>query len=231
MRDSVLTVEHRKLDLWQDDPICMKWAFPPMRDPTSLLLILSADPGLGAQAERILEPFGWRIRSVAKVSHALDALTEEAVAAMLVSAAEHDLPELAAAVRALPAPANGTPILGDMADPLDEDAFTERLEHWAGPLGDHALRAPPFDARYRLVRLIGWDNASGMLERFRAALEDAIATAARNPDAVPAHRLAGLAGMIGYADLHRLWSNVDAGDPDYLIPAVEASKRALTTMN
>lgn len=214
-----------------------------MPDMASLLVILSRAPALEAQIARILAPFGWRYRSVAELSAALGLLASDAVAAILVDTASHDPAMLTSAVRGLAAPANGTPILtigagaaaptgagGHLAVPLDEAAFTELLERWVGPLGDHALRAPPPDARYRLIRLVGFDNASAMLSRFRAALEDAIATAQRDPTAVPAHRLAGLSGMIGFAELHQLWSRVDAGEPDALAPAVETSRQALRAL-
>lgn len=207
----------------------MLWTAATMPDPKSVLLILSRNTMLKAQAKQLLAPLGWHLQVVSQVPSALDLLAKDNIAAVLIDNADYDLAALTAGVRALPAPANGTPILtiDAAAAPLDDAAFAELIEGRVGPLGDHALRAAPFDTRYRLVRLVGWDNASAMVERFRGALAEAIATAQRDPATVPAHRLAGLAGMIGYGELHRLWSRVDAGEPDALAAAVEASRQAL----
>lgn len=211
-----------------------------MTDPASLLVLLSRNPGLRDKICHAVAPFGWRCGGDTDLAAVLATLENHMACAIVLDAGACDPADAVRQVRALPAPVNGTPILvlgdeevrvagagGHLAPPIEIGALLGLLEHWAGPLNDHALRAVPLSPRWRLIRLVGFANAESMLDRFRLALEEAIAAADDDPETVPAHRLAGLAGLIGYTDLHAAWSRVDAGEADALAEAIEASRGAL----
>lgn len=187
----------------------------------------------------ILGEIGWCAVPVAERAPMLALLEERAPAAVVIDGGAPAAAETVAAIRRLAAPANGTPILvlggegvqpgagGRLPLPLDRAAFVALLREWAGPLEADALRAAPYAPRYRLIRLIGLAAADAMLERFRDALREALDIAARDPGGVPAHRLAGIAGMVGHSDLGALWSRVDRGETGALPLALDASRRAL----
>lgn len=193
-----------------------------MSDDTSLFLILSEDGVLAAHVNDLLDRFGWTCRR----EPGLDRMAERP-AAVLVDGRDARAAETIAQIRGLEPPLNGTPILtlamepaggpgGGLAFPLDDEDLLRRLRGCAGPLDDHALRAEPWSARYRLIRLLGLDGADAMLRGLRAALGEEAS----------AHRLAGIAGMCGFDDLSRAWSRVDRGEEGALEPARAASREA-----
>lgn len=197
-----------------------------------------ADPSDEDLAD-ILGEIGWRAVPVAERGRMLALLEDRSPAAVVIDGRAPAAAEAVAAIRGLPAPANGTPILvlggeevqpgagGRLPLPLDRAAFVALLREWAGPLDAAALRAAPYAPRYRLIRLLGLTAADAMFGRFREALKEALDIAARDPGAVPAHRLAGIAGMVGESALGALWSRVDRGEAAALPLALEASRRAL----
>lgn len=214
-----------------------------MSDASGLLVVLSRNVTVAAQISAILDAFGWRVVAVPELDVALERLKGDVVPALLVDDAAQDAAAAIVAVRSLPAPANGTPVftLGDapvqprgagghLTLPLQSPDLIALLRRWAGPLEDHALRVAPAGPRYRLIRLLGFDNADALLRSFGTALGEAIALAEADPRAVPAHRLAGLAGMVGFGELSRLWACVDRGEPGALKAAIVASSAALEAL-
>lgn len=185
---------------------------------SSLLIHVGGNPpALGALADR-LAASGWRIDRL-DGDPALAAHVGTALPAALLLGPDVEAGAWITAVRALPAPANGTPIillggLGGPDDPnprpnsrLAADAEAETvlgaLRHWAGPLADHDLRRAPFSPVYRLVRLMGLEQARALHARFIDGLATAVA---EEENARPrAHGLAGSAGMMGHADLSAAW--------------------------
>jgi hypothetical protein len=196
---------------------------------SSLLQVVSADAVLVTTLRAILAPFGWNL--------AYECGRNEMPGAVLLDARDPQAAEAVGAIRKLPPPRNGVPILafgnpelatigagGHLDAPLEEAAFLALLRHWAGPLDDHALRGEPWSPRYRLIRLMGLESADAMLARLAAALGDAVAGAG-DGGTVSAHRLAGIAGLCGFAELGGLWSRVDRGE-DAALPAALAASRS-----
>lgn len=131
--------------------------------------------------------------------------------------------EWIAALRALPGLWGGTPLLltGPGTGPLPpgvsgriaatEDAAEVRraIEEWTGPLSDAGLRASG-DPLYRLTRLMGGSRARAILRRFADALAHAEVEAVNNTlSRDEAHRMAGLAGMLGFEEIGRAWQEVE----------------------
>lgn len=196
----------------------------------SELLIFTDDPSLVHQAEAVLAPLGWQCRGEPLLPALLDCLSGALPAAVLIDGDTPQASEAAAAIRELAPPLNGTPILtageGGLEKPLVASVLLDRVRHRAGPLEDHGLRAAPLSPRYRLIRLLGLDAADGMLRRLRDALAEAV-----DEDAPPAHRLAGIAGMCGFADLAEAWSRVDRGEEAALPVATAASRQAIAEID
>ena len=202
----------------------------------SLLLIAGGDEALRTRAESMLGT-GWTVvRQSDPAAISAFALGSQP-AAILVDANVSFALGTVAAIRLLPPPANGTPILtlggtsplsgagGHIATLFSEAEFLALLRQWAGPLDDHALRAEPWNFRYRLIRLIGLENGDAMLRRLRDALMQVVDGAAGEPNSP--HRLAGIAGLCGFPELGRLWTAVDRGEDDALPPAIEGSRRCI----
>lgn len=196
----------------------------------SELLIFTADPSLANGVEAALVPLGWHCSRADTLDAALDRLAAGAPAAILIDGDAPGATDLVAAIRELAPPLNGTPMLvigeGDLEKPLSETALLERLRYRTGPLEDHALRAAPWTPRYRLIRLLGLDAADAMLRRLRDALAEAL-----GEEEPPAHRLAGIAGMCGFADLAEAWSRVDRGEEGALPDARNASRDVIAEID
>lgn len=208
----------------------------------SILLVVTKDDVLAAEACGSMAPFGWVCRHVPDGAGALAALAE-APAAVLVDQRVAEASALMAEVRELAPPINGTPILtvggaergavgsgGQLGLPLVRGALLALLRQWAGPVEDHALRGEPWHFRYRLLRLLGLDNADAMLRRLRSNLAEAVELALTG-SAVSAHRLAGLAGICGFAEVSQAWSRVDQKEQGALAAAIEVSRCAIVQID
>lgn len=209
----------------------------------SILLAVTADPILTDQVCGFVEPFGWSCQRAADADLARISLAE-APAIVLVDQRIDGAGTLMGEVRQMPAPVNGTPILtvggeergaigsgGQLDLPLDREALLALLRQWAGPIDDHASRAEPWAFRYRLLRLLGLDNADAMLARLRANLGEAVERAEAEGSATSAHRLAGLAGICGFAEVSQAWSRVDQNEAGAIVGALEVSRRAIADLD
>jgi hypothetical protein len=211
-----------------------------MTETRSAILLVARDETCLAYVKAFLKSFDWDIRQTSDPDVIAGITGAPAPAAIVLDAREGDCAAVIARIRQFPVPINGTPIVilggdpalrvgagGRLDMPPTQDAFTDLLRQWAGPLGDHTLRRAPWNFRYRLIRLLGLDAADSTLGRFGAALRQAIDDAAGGRDAVPAHRLAGIAGMCGFTDLSRLWARVDRGEDDAFALAIATSRSVI----
>ena len=85
----------------------------------------------------------------------------------------------------------------------------------------------------RLAPLMSPEELSALLDRFRAHLAEAIEALAESAS-VPAraHRVAGIAGMLGFADVHRHWLALsEAGDSADAEDARIAARRAILQLD
>jgi hypothetical protein len=185
----------------------------------SKAILFSDDAAFCAPIVGVIEPYGWSTTVTADADAALSGLRPD-VALVLLDGGVNDAPAYLRRVRAEPQPTGGVPVLQQGGARLDgtsallpaaADAATLRaaIEAFTGTLSDHALRRAPFSPFYRLVRLLGTRHAADMTARFADTLRMTLADAAPSPD--QAHRLAGLAGAIGYSDLGRMWRAAEPG--------------------
>lgn len=86
------------------------------------------------------------------------------------------------------------------------------LEERIGPLNRPDFRDPN-SAVFRLVRLVGLSQGRRLLAGLADTLHQSLAEAATGPvHPAMAHRLAGLAGIYGFAELGRSWRAVETGE-------------------
>lgn len=196
-------------------------------------LLYSGDPIVCTAVRRVLEPHGWRVCTICDAVEALGHLNE-VVAVVVIDTSARAAARLISEIRAQPQPPASVPILqwgGERLSgasallPMDDTDLKITIEHFTGALPDHALRQPPYSPFYRLVRLLGTQNAAAMLARFADSLRAALAETVATPD--QAHRLAGLAGALGYGDLALAWRTAEHGGAEAIANAVAESEVTL----
>lgn len=102
--------------------------------------------------------------------------------------------------------------------PIDRDAATALLARWT------PLR---LDDLSRLEAAFGEAEVGAMLHRLRDQLDRAIDA----PDTGAAHRLSGIAGMLGFVELAAAWRGVDeGGGPDAERRARIETRRAIAAI-
>lgn len=123
-------------------------------------------------------------------------------------------------------------VAGWLAPDADPATILAAIENWTGPLADPAFRDGD-DPAYRLLRLVGMTRATAMLGRLGALLAEGEAAhaAGDGPELRQlAHRIAGAAGMHGFAGLGALWQRIEQGesiDPAVLAAATDAVTRRI----
>lgn len=210
----------------------------------STILVVTCDDALRAELSAALAGLG------SSVVEADDAVGAEAVAAgrrdlalMLVDldAPRLDGPTLAARVRALDGPVATVPILGvterkvRSTDTAPGPKLDDVLRRPLGPEGSKMLTAwlPDGDdpAGARLAEL--FDGAE--VARLVASLRNQLAAAVAELDALGtcahAHRLAGLAGMLDLADVHRAWLALSKGDDSAAADARRVARIAVAQID
>lgn len=208
-----------------------------MQAAASRMLIVSNDEAFRRRAEAMMKAQGWTTNAAQDLPVAVRLTACLQPAALVIDAENAPASEISETIRGLAAPANGTPIFtvggarplapgagGHLNAGWSDDELLALLRRWAGPLDNHGLRAEPWTFRYRLIRLIGLEAADGMLHRLKESLERAVED---TEDAnVSPHRLAGIAGMCGFAELSQSWSAVDRGEGN-LLTAINRSREAI----
>lgn len=129
------------------------------------------------------------------------------------------------AVSLLPVVGIGTgahPLLdGHLASPVSAPALHAALTPWCP--------AQWLATRDRLRDAFGTDQVAALLTSFRALLTEAIAADATRFDL--AHRVAGIAGTLGFVDVGRTWLRLSEGDMTAAAPAIRAARRAIATLD
>lgn len=81
----------------------------------------------------------------------------------------------------------------------------------------------------RIEAALGTEAVRDLLERLRRQLEPTLAAPAAD-DRCRAHRLAGIAGLLGFAALGEAWLDVEEGRPDAAVAARRETRRALAAI-
>lgn len=212
---------------------------PGSADLPSTAILFSDNAGLVSAIVSALTPHGWGTTATVDPAAALAALTADA--ALVVLDAHHaGAADLLQRLRAAPQPTGGVPVLQHggvrldgtsalLPPPGDRAALIAAIESFTGALGDHNLRRPPLSPFYRLVRLLGTRDAAGMIARFAETLRTALAEETASSE--QAHRIAGLAGALGYTDLSLAWRAAEYGDTAPAMATTRATLAAIARDN
>jgi CheY-like chemotaxis protein len=206
---------------------------------TPAILVVDDDADNRRIASAVLSAAGWRVDDVEDGASAIEAVRCGGYALVLLDIQMPGLDgyQTAAAMRA----AGGVvPIMaftalrhqdaldrardvgmdGHIGKPFTPDMLIAAVKPWWPDLADHPAT--------RLGAIFGEEEIAGLLSRLHEQLVEALAIDARDT-ALPAraHKLAGLAGTLGFADVSRHWLAVSEGDKSALPTARIATRRAL----
>jgi len=112
---------------------------------------------------------------------------------------------------------------GHVAKPFTPEALREVVESWR-----------PRDASTQIARLAAIFGTAGiahLLDGFRDLLENQLGLDDGAARYAGAHRLAGIAGTLGFPDLSRLWLAVSEGDDTAYAEARINARKALVEID
>ncbi len=208
------------------------------------LLIVDDEPVHRAFVTLVLESAGWTVDEAADGASALHAIAASRYAVILLDITMPGMDgfEIARAIRAGGTDESAVPILaftslsgpdlmgrieaaemdGHIAKPIPPPALIERLAPW------WPLAMTP--ARSRLAAAFGAAEIAALNESFRTQLVDALARIDDPDVAVLAHRIAGVAGTLGFMDVHDSWLALSEDAHGARGQAVRAARRALRAL-
>jgi CheY-like chemotaxis protein len=211
----------------------------------SYLLIVDDDPANHAVAGAVLADAGWRIDRADDGVAAVTAANDRQYALILMDIQMPGLDGFGAAkaIRHGTGRSAASPILAfTAAQHIDTDpAFKESGMdgHLAKPFTAETLRNEvgrwmPANASASIAGLattFGATEIARLLAGFRAQLEAALATEPDTTRYADAHRLAGIAGTLGFPEVSRLWLAVSEGDGTAYAAARVSTRKALAEID
>jgi len=206
------------------------------------ILVVDDEPANRALATGILAAAGWRVDEVENGDLAIAAVREHRYDLVLmdIQMPGRDGFDVARAIRGGDGPGAAVPILAFTAvppgDALDRARAAGMDGHIAKPFTPGQLLAATDPWRpdgapspaAPLAAIFGAAEIARLLERFRAQLADALATGdAPDIRKALAHRIAGISGTLGFAEVSRLWLAVSEGEDSAWEEARIAARRAI----
>jgi CheY-like chemotaxis protein len=206
------------------------------------ILVVDDEPANRALAAGILAAAGWRVDEADNGDRAVAAVREHRYDLVLmdIQMPGRDGFDAARAIRNGAGPGTTVPILAFTAVPPGDALERARAAgmdgHIGKPFTPQALLAATDPWRpdgapspaASLVAIFGAAEIARLLERFRAQLAEALAIE-EAPDArkARAHKIAGISGTLGFADVSRLWLAISEGDESAWEDARIAARRAI----
>jgi two-component system OmpR family response regulator len=205
------------------------------------VLIVDDEPAHRAFVKLVLEAAGWTVDEAIDGASALIAVAAARYAVVLLDIGMPGLDgfEVARAIRGGRDTESAIPIIaftslsgaslasraaaagmdGHFGKPISAPALIERLEPW-WPLPVSAVRT-------RLVATFGDVEIAALNTSLRAQLADALERI-DDPDVAPlAHRIAGVAGTLGFMDVHEAWLALSEGEDGARDRALSTARRTL----
>ena len=209
-------------------------------DASTMPLVLIVDPAVAERdsAARMFTEAGWRTMTAAEATEALAALRCSPALIILdpnlrTSTDRH----LAPTIRRHKGAIGRVPIVAWGAGPIDpaDPQATDFDGMLAKPCSAEQLAAAadawrpemPPPALVRLKAAFGETETEALLDRFRLLLIDALEALASDAARDLAHRVAGMAGMLGYATLGKKWLALSEGESIDRMDLRQATRRAV----
>lgn len=205
------------------------------------LLIVDDEPIHRAFATIVLESVGWAVDEATDGAAALRAIAQTRYAVILLDITMPGADGFAVArtIRRDRARDPAVPILaftslsgeaiarqvadaemdGHIAKPISASGLIERLARWWPQDTD--------PARARLAAAFGAHEIAALNENFRAQLDEALAAIDAPGIEAVAHRIAGVAGTLGFAEVHESWLALSEQRDDARDRAASAARRTL----
>ncbi|WBO24530.1 response regulator [Sphingomonas abietis] len=197
-------------------------------------------------AVAILTAAGWRVDQAEDGAAAIAALHDKkyAVVLMDIQMPEVDGFQASRAIRCGGGPSASVPILaftampretaheramaagmdGHVAKPFTPAALVAAVEYWRPGGGPHPSAA--------LAGIFGRTEVASLLSRFRDQLVEALdASDDHTARRSRAHKIAGISGTLGFADVSRNWLAVSEGHDSAWDEARAAARRAIVTLD
>lgn len=190
--------------------------------------LLIGESEIAGTVARAAQSASWGVKILPDPAAILAAVRNGEGAAVLIDLTESDQCDLPATIRAKGGTGAMIPILacaGNAAPPIDEAVtpatLAAALARWRPDPAGHPGPA--------LARMFGEAPIAGMIARLRPRLADILGNPAPSVD--EAHALAGIAGTLGFAEVHRHWIAVSHGDMAALADAHAATRKAVLTID
>lgn len=207
-----------------------------------MVLVADDEPANRLFAVRVLGNAGWDVVEAVDGEEAV-AVATEAKPQLIVM--DMDMPyrdgwAATAAIRALPSPLSTVPILawttmrvddeaaraggldGCLPKPCPPDRMAAAVARWR-PDGEMA-------GAERLATIFGAEEMAKLVARFREQLSEALG-ALDAGDTGAAHRIAGVAGTLGFAEVSEAWLRLSEGDRTARDPAYRAARMAIASID
>lgn len=206
------------------------------------ILVVDDEPANRAIAAGILAAAGWRVEEAENGDLAIAAVRDLRFDLVLmdIQMPGRDGFEAALTIRNGGGPGAAVPILAFTAVPPGDALERARAAgmdgHIAKPFTPAELLAATDPWRpdgapspaASLVAIFGAAEIARLLERFRAQLAEALAAGdAAGDRRARAHKIAGISGTLGFAEVSRLWLAVSEGDESAWEEARIAARRAI----
>lgn len=155
---------------------------------------------------------------------------------VIVVAGGADVAATLAAVRGSAGPRAVVPVIvvgGEAEDGLPEGADDRLPERYTADEARELLarwRPEPSTALDRIEATLGAAAVADLLLRLRHQLEAAMTRQSGGADRQMAHRLGGIAGLLGFSALGEAWLEAEQGRPDALKNARRETRRALAAI-
>jgi CheY-like chemotaxis protein len=206
------------------------------------ILVVDDEPANRALAAGILVAAGWRVHEAENGDTAVAAAREHRYDLILmdIQMPGHDGFDTARTIRSGNGPGASVPILAFTAVPPGDTIAHARAAgmdgHISKPFTPEDLLAATDPWRpdgtpspaASLAAIFGAAEIARLLDRFRTQLAEALA-AEESPAGrkARAHKIAGISGTLGFAEVSRLWLAVSEGDASAWEDARIAARRAI----
>lgn len=208
---------------------------------TPCVLVTDDEPIHRRFAAKVLGVAGWEVREADGGAQALETLGSTTCALLLldIQMPAPDGFEVARRVRAARPAIASTPILafttlrgpeaeariraagmdGYIAKPCTPEALVAAARPWWPSRVDPATE--------KLAALFGEEEMATLIAGFREQLEEALRQIADADGAPRAHRIAGIAGTLGFSGVYTSWLALSEGDTSALDEARRSARKAL----